>query len=55
LMQQPDGRETPRTVPCGTPDVTGTVDDDFPSITTVCVWLVRTTEIQWSVGREIPY
>ena len=52
VNQEQDG---PRTVPCGTPDVTGTVDDDFPSITTVCVWLVRTTEMQWSVGREIPY
>ena len=29
-----------------TPDVTGTVDDDFPSITTVCVRLVRKAEIQ---------
>jgi hypothetical protein len=26
--------------------VTGTVDDDFPSITTVCVRLVRKAEIQ---------
>jgi hypothetical protein len=33
--------------------VTGTVDDDFPSITTVCVRLVRKAEIQWSVGQEI--
>ena len=29
-----------------TPDVTGTVDDHFPSITTVCVRLVRKAEIQ---------
>jgi hypothetical protein len=41
--QEQDG---PRTAPCGTPDVTGTVDDDFPSITTVCVRLVRKAEIQ---------
>jgi hypothetical protein len=27
----------PSTVPCGTPDVTGTVLDVTPSITTVCV------------------
>lgn len=39
-------QDVPRTIPCGTPDVTGTVDDDFPSITTVCVRLVRKAEIQ---------
>jgi hypothetical protein len=41
--QEQDGS---RTVLCGTPYVTGTVDDDFPSITTLCVRLVRKAEIQ---------
>jgi hypothetical protein len=44
LMQQPDERAN-GFLP-GTPDVTGTVDDDFPSMTTVCVRLVRKAKIQ---------
>jgi hypothetical protein len=36
------------------PDKCSVLSDDFPSITTVCVRLVRKTAIQWSVDLEIP-
>ncbi len=37
---------SPRTVPCGTSDFTGTGHDVVPSTTTVCVLLVSQLSIQ---------
>ena len=44
----------PRTVPWGTPEVTGTDVDDVPSRTTVCVLSDRNACIQLSVLCCIP-
>ena len=44
----------PRTVPCGTPEVTAAVNDLLPSRTTSWVWLLRKLWIQSSVFPRMP-
>ena len=48
-------RMGPRTEPCGTPDVTGTVADFSLSITTVRVWSGKNAWIHLRVGPLMPY
>jgi hypothetical protein len=42
-------RTGPRTVPWGTPEVTGTISDDSPSRTTVCVRFDKKAEIHYMI------
>ena len=45
----------PRTEPCGTPDVTGTVADFSLSITTVWVRSDKNAWIHFRVGPQMPF
>ena len=43
-------RAGPKTDPCGTPDVTGTLSDEVPSRTTICDLLLRKASIHSTVS-----
>ena len=43
-------RAGPRTDPCGTPDVTGTLSDEVPSRTNICDLLLRKASIHSTVN-----
>ena len=47
-------RQGPRTEPCGTPDMTGTVEDCLPSTTTDCDLFWRNDLIHETVLRFTP-
>ena len=46
LQTKGDIRHGPRTDPCGTPDITGTLLDDAPSTTTLCDLPLKNSLIQ---------
>ena len=48
-------RMGPSTVPCGTPEVTGTDVEVSPSSTTAWVLLLRKSAIQACVRGSVPY